>query len=121
MPPFHWSKIPQKNSPLPLPFTLHLKTPTQGARNLVTKSEGGGGGLYLLMIMHLSRGVGCRGGGSISRLVLDKISNLIRATPHRHPTPLDKCIIMSKFFSLIFYKLENISYFAKKWKKLISN
>ena len=28
MPPFHWSKIPQKNSPLPLPFTLHLKTPT---------------------------------------------------------------------------------------------
>ena len=84
MAPFHWSKIPQKNSPLPLPFTLHLKTPTQGARNLVTKSEGGGGGLYLLkansrlvhrgsvlkppnshyllMIMHLSRGVGCQWG-----------------------------------------------------------
>ena len=29
MPPFHWSDIPQKNSPLPLPFTLHLKTPTR--------------------------------------------------------------------------------------------
>ena len=28
MPPFHRSKIPLKNSPLPLPFTLHLKTPT---------------------------------------------------------------------------------------------
>ena len=26
MVPFHWSKIPQKNSPLL--FTLHLKTPT---------------------------------------------------------------------------------------------
>ena len=29
MPPSHWSKIPQKNSLLPLPFTLHLKIPTQ--------------------------------------------------------------------------------------------
>ena len=29
MAPFHWSKIPQNNSPLPLPFALHLKTPTQ--------------------------------------------------------------------------------------------
>ena len=27
MPPFHWSKIPPKNSPLRL--SLHLKTPTQ--------------------------------------------------------------------------------------------
>ena len=35
MAPFHWSKIPQKNSPLPLPFTLHLKTPT-----LVVKGGG---------------------------------------------------------------------------------
>ena len=28
MAPFHWSKIPQKKSPLSLPFTLHLKSPT---------------------------------------------------------------------------------------------
>ena len=28
LPPFHWSKIPQKL--LPLPYTLHLKTPTLG-------------------------------------------------------------------------------------------
>ena len=30
MAPFHLSKIPQKNSPLPLPFTLHLKSPSLG-------------------------------------------------------------------------------------------
>ena len=29
MTPFHWSKISLKKSALPLPFTLHLKTPTQ--------------------------------------------------------------------------------------------
>ena len=29
MAPFHWSKIPQKT--LPLPFALHLKTPTPHA------------------------------------------------------------------------------------------
>ena len=42
MAPFHWSKIPQKNSPLPLPFALHLKTPTQEERNEREKGRGKG-------------------------------------------------------------------------------
>ena len=34
MPSFHWSKTPQKNSPLP--FTLHIKTPTLGVTKFIT-------------------------------------------------------------------------------------
>ena len=39
VPPFHWSKIPQKNSPLPLPFALHLKTPTPASDMLPENKE----------------------------------------------------------------------------------
>jgi len=33
VPPFRWSNIRQKDSPLP--FTLHLKTPTQSSLSMV--------------------------------------------------------------------------------------
>ena len=35
----HWSKIPQKKLPLPLPFTLHLKTPTLCIESIACRKQ----------------------------------------------------------------------------------